>query len=345
MNIELHHGDCLEHLPAIPSGSVDLILTDPPYFKVKDEHWDRQWDKPAQFLRWLDQVLEEFQRVLKPNGSLYIFASPQMASRVEVLISERFGVLNNIVWDKGRKSRMVKHDEVNRTFVPMSERVIFAEHRGADLTAGGHSGESFLFGPLVDYLRAERDAAGARDVDIDVACGWRTKAFHFFSRNMSNFILPTAENYASLQAAYPERFLREYSRLRDQFLALQTDFHVARRPFFITQQDQHTDIWSFNTVRSYHGRHPCEKPPAMLEHIIAASSRPGAVVLDAFMGTGSTGVACVNTGRSFIGIEKDAGYFEVARQRITGERSAPKQPTKPAPLTQDDRQFDLLAAL
>ena len=66
----LHHADCLDAMRDMASDSIDLILTDPPYFKVKDEPWDNQWAKPQQFLAWLDNVLAEFQRILKPNGSL-----------------------------------------------------------------------------------------------------------------------------------------------------------------------------------------------------------------------------------------------------------------------------------
>ena len=47
-------GDCLEVLKDFPDNSVDAIVTDPPYFKVKKEWWDRQWDKPEGFLKWLD---------------------------------------------------------------------------------------------------------------------------------------------------------------------------------------------------------------------------------------------------------------------------------------------------
>lgn len=330
-NHTLHLGDCLETMRAMPDNSVDLILTDPPYFKVKNEPWDHQWANPNHFLSWLDTVLSEFQRVLKPSGSLYLFASPKMAASVEVLTAERFQILNHIIWDKGRKSRMIRHEEVNRTFIPMSERLIFAEHQNADLIAGGHSGRSFIFRSVVDYLRRERDAAGLSDKAIDAACGWKTKAFHFFSCNMSNFLLPTEDNYASMQAAFQGYFLRDYIDLRNEFKSIQMEFLAARRPFFITQKHQHTDIWSFDSVNSYPGRHPCEKPQAMLQHIINASSRPGAVVLDAFMGTGSTGIAATKLGRDFIGCEMSPEYLEIARARIEAA-AAPK----------DTEQFALL---
>lgn len=63
--------------------------------------------------------------------------------------------------------------------------------------------------------------------------------------------------------------------------------------------------------------HPARKPLALLERIITASTHPGDVVFDPFMGSGTTGVACVNTGRHFIGIEKAQQYYDIARERIT----------------------------
>lgn len=63
--------------------------------------------------------------------------------------------------------------------------------------------------------------------------------------------------------------------------------------------------------------HPTEKPVALLTFYVLNSSSPNDIVLDPFMGSGSTGVACVNTNRQFIGIEMDRGYFDIAVNRIT----------------------------
>lgn len=72
--------------------------------------------------------------------------------------------------------------------------------------------------------------------------------------------------------------------------------------------------------------HPTEKPVALMQHYIRNSSQPGEVVFDPFMGTGTTGVAAVRSGRKFVGIEKDPRWFEVAVERIQGEmRDAGKQ--------------------
>ena len=62
--------------------------------------------------------------------------------------------------------------------------------------------------------------------------------------------------------------------------------------------------------------HPSEKPIELMEHLILNSSNKGDIVLDCFMGSGSTGIACLNTNRKFIGIELDDNYFEIAKKRI-----------------------------
>ena len=65
--------------------------------------------------------------------------------------------------------------------------------------------------------------------------------------------------------------------------------------------------------------HPTQKPVALLEYLIKTYTNENEVVLDSTMGSGSTGVACNNTGRKFIGIELDKEYFEIAKRRIENE--------------------------
>lgn len=64
--------------------------------------------------------------------------------------------------------------------------------------------------------------------------------------------------------------------------------------------------------------HPTQKPVALLQYLIKTYTKEEAVVLDNCMGSGSTGVACLNTNRNFIGIELDEGYFKIAEERLTG---------------------------
>jgi adenine-specific DNA-methyltransferase len=338
MKAELINGDCLVEMAKMPDRSVDLILTDPPYFKVKSDQWDRQWDKPTEFLAWLDKIAEQWQRILKPNGSLYCFASPQMAARVECLLSERFAVLNAITWaknhtERGSIARRIKITDL-RSFFPETERIIFAEQYGADNMAKGEAGyaakcdelRGFLFEPLRAYLVGERNRAGHTTKSIVDALKCTTVS-HYFST--SQWALPTERHYLAMRQLFNssggeylrkdyEELRKDYEELRKDYEELRKDYEELRRPFSVSKDVPYTDVWTFETVGAYNGKHPCEKPQDLLRHIIGASSRPGAVVLDCFMGSGSTGKACRDLGREFIGIELDEHYFKSASEGING---------------------------
>ncbi|TKI02066.1 site-specific DNA-methyltransferase, partial [Martelella alba] len=75
----------------------------------------------------------------------------------------------------------------------------------------------------------------------------------------------------------------------------------------------------FPPVQHYPGKHPCEKPAAMMRHIIQASSRPGDVVADFFMGSGSTIKAALNLGRSVIGVELEEERFLQTQEEINAK--------------------------
>lgn len=77
-----------------------------------------------------------------------------------------------------------------------------------------------------------------------------------------------------------------------------------------------TDIWEFDKVVGKKQLHQNQKPVNLLEQCILKHSNESDTVLDAFMGSGSTGVACLNTNRNFIGIELDEDYFNIAKERI-----------------------------
>lgn len=85
---------------------------------------------------------------------------------------------------------------------------------------------------------------------------------------------------------------------------------------FTFPQKRPTDIVRVQRVNPRSLIHPNEKPVELIERLIQTYSVPGAVVLDNCMGSGSTGVACANTGRSFIGFELDDHYFEIASNRL-----------------------------
>ena len=97
---------------------------------------------------------------------------------------------------------------------------------------------------------------------------------------------------------------------------IDTSSNYGKQSAYVTANDgvrYPTDILKFNCEK---GLHPTQKPVALLEYLIKTYTNEGDTILDNCMGSGSTGVACVNTGRNFIGMELDEYYFEIASKRI-----------------------------
>ena len=335
--IDLHNVDCLEFMRGMDANSVDAIVTDPPYFGVKEDDWDNQWKNADHFIEWIGELSEQWQRILKPNGSLYCFASPRMAARVEVKIGEWFSVLNSIRWEKPLDNSERRHaaqlvdKDLSRTFYPSGERIVFAEQFGTDEQADGEAGytsacEAVKRGVFGDYLRAEFERAGVTSKRI---ASLFPSASGGLTGCVSNWLLgyncPTPDQYQKMRETLGAGFLdSKYEDLRREYEDLRREYEDLRRPFNVTAEVPYTDVWTFRTVQAYEGKHVCEKPLALMEHIILASTRPGAIVFDPFMGSGSTGVACVLNGRSFIGCEKDAKHFKNASQRIRKHQAQPR---------------------
>lgn len=320
-------GDALEVARSLPPASIDLIATDPPYFRVKDEPWDRQWDDRRAFLAWIDQLCTEWQRVLRPNGSLYVFAGPRMAREVANVIAERFVLLNEIFWVKRAGRHLGARKEDLRSYFPQTERIIFAEQPGADsqYTAADRRLRAEIFEPLRAYLDEARARAGVSLAECNQAIGSQM-AGHYFNRSQWTFLPRGA--YQALQELFAGRaggvacLARSYDELEEEYQELRAEYERRRRilsglrrAFGVTAEVPYTDVWIFDTVMHRPGKHPCEKPLALMEHIVRASSRPGDTVADFFAGSGTTGEAAVRHGRDALLVELSPEWVRVARER------------------------------
>lgn len=334
--MQLFNDDALSVLKTLPENSIDLIATDPPYFRVKSCAWDNQWDSVEAYLFWLDEVLAEFWRVLKPNGSLYLFCGSKLASDTELLVRERFNVLSHIIWAKPSGRWKKTNKENLRVFYPSTERILFAEHYQKPVTAKGYEFalkckelKKNVFKPLIDYFRDARLALQVSTKEIDQETG-KQMSTHWFS--YSQWQLPSEEDYKKLQTLFiriadkQEKLSplsRHFSELEREQFTLQKDYQelikeygLLRRPFFVTADVPYTDVWTYPPVQYYPGKHPCEKPSVMMEHIISSSSREGDLVADFFMGSGATLKAALKLNRKVLGVELEKERFEQTEQEI-----------------------------
>lgn len=293
--VALYNGDSLEILPALDI-KADVLLTDPPYFKVKQEEWDNQWDKASEFLGWMGDFLDRAKPLLTPQASAWVFASPEMTPNVERLVGERFRVLNSIRWvkDRGTHSRM--NPASLRSFLSPWEGIIFAEQAGQAT-------------PIARYIQSERVRAGIDRNTLDVRLGNVRSAdpergTELVRRWEEGSSLPRPDAYARIRAALGQGFLS-------------LPYEDIVRPFEVRNIKAATDVWAFERVPSRTGNHPCEKPESMLRHMIEVSSRPDDLILDPFAGSGSTLLAASRAGRRAIGIEKDERWCEHAASRLS----------------------------
>lgn len=286
-------GDSLEIIRRFPENSISLILTDPPYHSTrkKNIYGDTLFQEDKKFLEWISGYIKEWARILKPNGSLYCFCSPSMTGKLEEIFSANFNVLSRIVWTKpndpgfdGWKQKMQK--EALRQWYSHSERIIFAEP-----AIDGNMFKSY-FGNLIRECRTQSGFTMKELAEIIRAYG---KVNH--GGAISNW--EAGRNVPSQ---------RQYEKLRDAILSVgkvesMPDYQDVVRPFSVDKTKEFTDIWTFPNIRPYKGKHPAEKPIALLEHAIEASTFTNDIVLDCFAGSGSTAVAALKLNRYSISIE------------------------------------------
>ena len=343
-HVTLYHGDALAVLRELPTASVDAVITDPPYFRAINEPWDKAWANPDTFLGWLRTIAQEWQRVLKPNGSLYVFASPQMAARVELGAIEPagFAILNRIVWHKtDAKIWRANREGLTQYHSGDNERILFAqpvkdyaEASSAEraYTNALHGLAAQVFAPLREYLESERARRGLSNREIDAALGCNGMAGHWFGA--SQWTLPSRERYQQLRDLFNAPtvgdylrteydYLRtEYDYLRTEYDYLRTEYDNLRRPFDLGPESgarPRGEVWRYPPPppgKKGETRHPCEKPGAMLDHMVLTSTKPGDVILDSFAGSHSTGEAAVRHGRSFIGSDAHEPYCAMGIRRI-----------------------------
>lgn len=285
----LYEGDCLEIMGGMQSNSIDLIIADPPYFEVKDTWWDNQWTSEKEYLGWLRLVANEWVRLLRPTGSFYCFSSPKMSGRIQVMLSEYFNILNEITWVKkappgfeGWKKKCSKKSL--RNWYPSSERVIFGEH--------------LLENSLPGAIREARIKAGLTIKELCGAIGAYGKV------NNGGSVSNWEAGRSTPSNEYVEKIEAEVK------------CNLPKPRTFNAPTTFYEDVWEFELVRPYEGKHPCEKPEKLLKHIINSSSVTGDVVFDCFSGSGSTLWNARSLDRRYIGIEIQSKWVKKFEKKL-----------------------------
>ena len=246
--VELIHGDCLEVMKDIETGSVDAIITDPPYGTTACK-----WDSVIPF----KPMWEQLKRIIKPNGAIVLFGSQPFTSAL---------IMSNIkmfkycwVWQKDNASNFfaAKFQPLNNT----EDIIIFSD---GGCNNGTKNPVRYIPQGVVNI---DKECTNGKNVGGMIGKAHKTSMRH-------------GNKYKQKTSGYPFKTLK------------------------------------YN--RDVNKLHVTQKPVALIEYLIKTYTNENETVLDFTMGSGTTGVACRNLNRKFIGIENNAEYFEIAEDRING---------------------------
>jgi len=299
----LHKGDCLIESDKIESGSVDLILTDLPYGTVTNiassdtvKHGMQNktnWDCVIE----TEKIYEIANRILRKNGKMVLFAQQPFTTE---LISKQIPNLPfnySMIWKKDHfaNSLIAKKAPLNY----YEDVLVFSKTHDFE---GIH--------PLRPYFKMILEYIGLNKKTIVEAIG--QSADHCFRVDSSQFSLCTEKTYNKLIEIYgidKMQGFRTFESISNESDGLTSTFNLWEGGKF------KSNILEYK--KDYDGLHPTQKPILLLEDLVKTFSYENDLVVDLTMGSGSTGIACRNTKRNFIGIEKDENYYNVAVRRVS----------------------------
>src|SRR5574344_290594 len=306
----------------IPDGSVDLVLTDPPYGTMGGKNRSgrlREHNRINDCRLWDERPLEahvilsEIKRVLRPNGKACLFCQEPYTSKLILCDVPSLAFAQRLAWKKNVAGNFLCASQNCMQYI---EDIVCFRKDDAVYDVNKSN-------PQREYFISELQKSGLTVQEVNTMIGTKSMANHYFTNGIQ-FSIPSKRNYEKLQET--GFFKIPYERGKREFDEFQSKLLNEKN----RQYPSVFNIWkggkSKSNVLEYAkdggGYHPTQKPVALLEDLIKTFSNSGDTVLDFTMGSGSTGVACVNTGRNFIGIELDEGYFNIAQKRIEAAQAA-----------------------
>jgi site-specific DNA-methyltransferase (adenine-specific) len=346
---KIYNLDCMEFLKQIEDKSIDLVLIDPPYFNVMitdwkgDKHdWDSQWKDIKEYQEWIFKLGTEIKRVLKDNGSFYIFADDKICAYVQVTLDRLFQLVNSITWVKPN-NLTIKGWTQYRSYAPITEKILFYSNEW-DINSGKMIYDKILDEHLkpnnkfAQYLQEEFNRAKVTNKEIaklfpsktggltGCVSNWLNgdniitkeqyeKVRDYLNRDNNKDYEYLKKDYEDLKKDY-EDLKKDYEDLKKDYEYLKKDYEDLRRPF--NPESNFTDVWTFNIMggKESLGKHPTQKPIAIMRRIIKTSSKEGDIVLDCFVGSGTTAKACQELDRKFICCDNNEEYVKIANQRL-----------------------------
>ena len=307
---KLYNMDCLIGMQEIPSGSVDLIICDPPYGTIKGI--GKSTDKFNKDTTWdvvipTDRLFDQYERVLRRGGQVVLFSQEPYTHQLRSFVARNMDFCYPMVWYKDSCG-----NPLIANIAPVS--------RFEDISVWVKKHDSANVHPLRDYARGlvkyiGKDYKAVEEDLIKRGISKPTRANHFLAFDCVQFSLCTFETYDLLDRLYG---ISKWGGYRDfcELEEIQNAYSEKYRRVFnlpdgkasvsnVLEFAKDTDTW-----------HPTQKPLALIAHLIRQYSNPGDTVLDNCMGSATTAVAAIRTGRNWIGYEMNKEFYNRALKRI-----------------------------
>ena len=270
---------------------ADLIIADPPYFKVVGEKWDYQWRTEQEYLDWCAKWLSSCHHQLRLGGSMYLFGYFRTLALLLPKLKEiGFSLRQQIVIDKGIKAVAGRATKNYKMFPCTTESVLLLTKDNIQFSR--------------KFLKERQEKLGLTAKEINEALGVKSNGGGMWSIYTGKNVceqFPTREVWEKLQ----------------QVLKFDMDYDSIAQTFH--PQMGLTDVWTDIDFYAEKRWHPTQKPLKLIERLIATSSNPLDKVVDPFGGSGSTLLAAEKLGRQAWIIEQDEKYVKAMVDRFTTE--------------------------
>lgn len=281
-------GDCTEELKKLDSNSVDLIIADPPYFKVIGEKWDYQWKTEKEYVEWCLEWISEVSRVLRLGGTFYCFGYFRTLALLVPYFDELgLDLRQQILVDKGMRAVSGRATKKYRLFPNTTESILFITKDNKQF--------------VKPFLKERQQALGLKSKEINEGLGVKSNGGGMWS-------IYTGKNVCE---QFPTKEL--WSKL-EKVLDFKLPYESVAQTF--NPQMGVTDIWRDIDFYKEKRVHSTQKPLKLIQRLILASSNEGDIVLDPFAGSGSTAIAALQLKRNYITIEADEAYYKEVLNRI-----------------------------
>lgn len=288
---KIYNEDCNSGIDKIDDEAIDLVIADPPYFKVINEKWDYKWKTEEEYINWSIDWIKKVHQKLRKGGTFYLFGYFNMLAKLFPLIENiGFDLKEIIIVNKGIKAVSGRATRKYKLFPNVTEFILFFVKDSK---------------PFVrELLKDRQKVVGLSAKQINEALGVKSNGGGMWSIYTGKNIcaqLPTRELWGKMQEIL--EFKYDYDKINQTF----------------NQIPGYTNVWDDIDFYGEKRYHPTQKPLKMIERLVLTSSNPGNIVLDPFMGSGSTAIASRKHDRNYIGFEIHNEYYIESQNRMKKE--------------------------